>query len=288
MTFTKRNPLFGTPTMVTYGILLVFWVGCMGPESHGQSADTRRSAPARQLISSEMVPGMVSHTLKAAGALKPGYVQPVKIIAPPLTSVSLAMGGHFDDGLATPTTVGLLVGEAYRLKIMGTPREQMIEVYPTVELIDRLHPPSGQGLEFPIPIEFTLDDLLLASAGNLVTRVVYVENPQAAIPMGSSSAGTIEQIDTGHEPLQLADSLGRPVAIIRIGSRVPLQNIVPSEFLFHSPPVQLFGNGWTKNGKSTTNRLSSSGPVPTYQRRMSYGPARARPASWTDQKRRTP
>ena len=97
------------------------------------------------------------------------------------------------------------------------------EIFPTVELIDRLYPPPGLALRFPIPIELTQDELELAARGAFVTRVIYVEDPQQALPVAQRRDSEQPWIEAppGEDPLVTADRFGRPVAILRIGGRVP-------------------------------------------------------------------
>ena len=98
-----------------------------------------------------------------------------------------------------------------------------MDIYPTIELIDRLYPPPGLALRFPIPIELTQDELELAAGGAFVTRVIYVEDPLHALPVARHAKGEQPWIEApaGEDPLVTADRNGRPVAILRIGSRVP-------------------------------------------------------------------
>ena len=44
----------------------------------------------------------------------------------------------------------------------------------------------------------------------------------------------------GHDAMQAADRLGRPMAILRMGSRVPLPDEDQSRFLYQQPPVIVF------------------------------------------------
>jgi hypothetical protein len=100
-----------------------------------------------------------------------------------------------------------------------------MEIFPTVEVIDRLYPPPGLALRYPIPIELTQDELELAARGAFVTRVIYVEDPQQALPIVQPAGGEQPWIEApaGEDPLVTADLRGRPVAILRMGSRVPSQ-----------------------------------------------------------------
>ena len=56
-----------------------------------------------------------------------------------------------------------------------------------------------------------------------MTRVIYVEDPQQALPVARKANDEQPWIEAppGEDPLVAADRLGRPVAILRIGGRVP-------------------------------------------------------------------
>ena len=55
-------------------------------------------------------------------------------------------------------------------------------MYPTIEVINRLYPPQGLENHFPVPVHFTLEELEMALSGRMVTRVIYLEDPQSACP----------------------------------------------------------------------------------------------------------
>ena len=75
------------------------------------------------------------------------------------------------------------IGYVYRLQVTSIPNNDGVDIYPTIELIDRLYPPPGLALRFPIPIDLTQDELELAASGAFVTRVIYVEDPLHALPI---------------------------------------------------------------------------------------------------------
>jgi hypothetical protein len=151
-----------------------------------------------------------------------GYFQPVRIRAPEGARIALAAEG-FDDSYFGDALVGMQIGPVYRLMVTDIPNHPGLEVYPTVEVIDRLYPPPGLALRFPIPIELTQDELELAARGSFVTRVIYVEDPSTALPVVQPAKGEQPWIEAppGEDPLVTADERGRAVAILRIGSRVP-------------------------------------------------------------------
>lgn len=190
-------------------------------------------------------PGAIGRVQLERGGPLAGYFQPVEVRAPSGASVSMADAGHFDTPGPAPRNVGLLIGEVYRLRVTGIPMAPGVEVFPTIELIDRLYTPEHEAQKFPIPIEFSAEDLELAAAGKYVMRVVYLEDPLAAVP-DAEPDGSQHAFDAalGDDPLAVADQLGRPVAIIRMGARIPerVDEIDPA-FLFGCPPYQQYPSG---------------------------------------------
>jgi hypothetical protein len=151
-----------------------------------------------------------------------GFFQPVEIKAPEGVLVSLAADGQFDEPQQAPICVAMLLGQVYRIRVMGMPMAPGREVFPTIEVVDRLYTPVGQEVRFPIPIELTEEDLRLALQGKFVTRVIYLEDPQLALPVASSPEHqNWFETPPGRDPLAMADELGRPVAILRLGARLP-------------------------------------------------------------------
>ena len=199
------------------------------------------SLPAQPLVHyryrSDLPPGEVGAQRLRQGLPLHGYVQPVQLKVPEGAAVSIASDGSFSWS-STSLRVGLLVGQVYRLQVTEIPRHEGLAVYPSLELIDRLYPPAGQKLRFPIPVHITQEDLELALAGKLVVRVIYLENPQQAEPRAADpNEQQFLDVLPGEDPLQVADEWGRPMAILRMGSRLPAANGPDAGFLFGSPPV---------------------------------------------------
>ncbi|MBI2825704.1 MAG: hypothetical protein HYX69_13550 [Planctomycetia bacterium] len=183
-------------------------------------------------------PGAIGSLQLQRGGPLPGYFQPVEIKAPEGALISLAVDGAFDQPRPTPLRVGMLIAPVYRFRVTNIPLHPGREVFPTIEVIDRLYPPAGQAPRFPIPIELLQDDLELALEGNYITRVIYLEDPDRALPVASACK---EQnwFDSGPgaNPVQMADRLGRPMAILRMGGRLPDDRTGPdAQFLAGSPP----------------------------------------------------
>src|SRR3990172_9285843 len=125
--------------------------------------------------------------------------------------------------LSGPATIALQVGPVYRVAISGLPDHPGLVLYPTLEAIDYLQPPKGVGAEdFPISIRITEDMIAHAEQSRLVTEVFYLEDPELAMPAAEPGQGPLTQVGLGENPLRVADVLGRPMLIFRLGGRVPL------------------------------------------------------------------
>ncbi len=183
-----------------------------------------------------MPPGAIGQWQLQRGGPLPGYFQPTEVIVPQGSKVSLAVGLEFDDAKLNRRQAGFLIGQVYRLKVTHIPLYEGVEIFPTIELIDRIYPPPGRSLEFPIPIQITQDDLREAVQGRMVTRVIYVEDPARALPAAKQPRQLLGfDVRQGKDPLKVADSLGRPVAILRLGARVPGPQGPTRQFLYGAP-----------------------------------------------------
>ncbi len=189
-----------------------------------------------------MPPGAIGTVQLQRGGPLPGFFQPVQIKAPRGASVSLAIEGTFAQPQKAPVRVGMQIGRVYRLRVMGIPLAHGLEVFPTIEVIDRLYTPPDQQVRFAIPVELTLEDLQMALEGKFITRVIYLENPKAALPVREDPQGQgWFEAPPGSDPLAMADALGRPVAILRLGARMPDHVSGPDmRFLFGCPPLVLY------------------------------------------------
>ena len=195
-----------------------------------------RKRPHR--IGAMLPPGVVAREQLIREPDSFGYVQPVEVSVPKKATVSVADGGGFSNPHLGRLKVGLNVGSVYRFKVAGIPRNLGGEIYPTVEVVGRLRPPAGMEHRFPIPVQITQRDLEHALAGRLVVRTIFLEDPAKAYPEmeEEDNQRTIMALED-EDPLRLADELGRPMAILRLGSRVPDTSGLDSSFLFGSPPV---------------------------------------------------
>ncbi|MFO0956974.1 MAG: hypothetical protein U0800_05835 [Isosphaeraceae bacterium] len=127
------------------------------------------------------------------------------------------------DGQGT-ATVGLRVGTTYWLRVSNLPGYADAVLYPTIEMVGHLHRPGTiDPGRFPIRVPITADSLEDARArSRMTTEVVYLEDPEQALPLAfpKDEIPSVDLLPT-ENPLKVAASLGRVMAILRIGGRVP-------------------------------------------------------------------
>lgn len=195
---------------------------------------------AHRVYRSDYPPGAVGQLQLQRGGPLPGYFQPVEIIAPNGAAVSMFNGGAFQATDSGRVKAGLLIGAVYRIKVTQIPGHEGFEVFPSIEVVDRTYPPPGIEFHFPIPVHITQEELEMAMRGQYVTRVVYLEDPLMAFPQKDiPGEQRVTAVGPEVDPLHVADDFGRPMAILRIGGRVP-EDQHSMTFGFGSPPFKLF------------------------------------------------
>lgn len=192
--------------------------------------------PVHWLHQGAMPPGAIGHQRLLRGGPLSGFCQPVEVRAPGGARIAPAAGSGFGQGQVDKLLVGLAIGPVYRFKVTEIPEYPGLELFPTIEVVDRLYPPPGQALKFPIPVELTLNELLDAADGKFITRVIYLEDPDLATPV-AQAADEQPWIEArpGEDPLIVADGLGRTMAILRLGGRVPDGAQPDAAFLYGAP-----------------------------------------------------
>ena len=184
-----------------------------------------------QPLSERTPPGKTAAWLNHIRKYDPSWLQPLRVEVEGGGNVEVYSGSAMSvGGSPAPTIVAANVGHLYRLRVSGMERFPGRSIYPTVELIDRMHPPQGREDEFAIPINITAADIRIAMSGQLVTRVVYLEQPQLAQMFDPMDGEIPQSVAPGDNALQEADRLGRPMAIIRLGGRQPSPASPPGFF----------------------------------------------------------
>ncbi len=169
-----------------------------------------------------------------------GVLQSVQVSLPSKGKVTVYNGGR-ETGidLGSPAQFNVGIGFVYRLRLADMPEFPGIELYPTIEMIDRLHPPAGRAQDFPIPIRFTAEEIESAIDGRLVTKVVYLEQPQLAVTGDLTQAMLARFLPPDRNLLIEADRAGRPMILVRIGSRTPDDSRADAAFFLPPAPFRL-------------------------------------------------
>lgn len=174
------------------------------------------------LQNQNMPPGQAGAWAAVAGKASPCWYQPVLIQLPNGGNVTVYSRSFPQPAtFAAPAPFGLIVGPVYRLKLSNMPEYPGVELFPSIELIDRLHPPVGQAFEFAVPIQFTQEEIDLVLEGRLITKVLYLEQPQIVPARHLDNPARIDVLTARQDALLEADLLGRPIALVRLGGRVP-------------------------------------------------------------------
>ncbi len=128
--------------------------------------------------------------------------------------------GMFDSSpLVMPGRQNFPQGAIYRLKLTNIPDRPGVELYPTLEVAPATPRTDAYLAHTPIPMQFTDEDLDQVLAGNFVTKVIYLPDPEfqdLALPGVETLVST--RLDPGVDPIVEADRRGSILAILRIGN----------------------------------------------------------------------
>jgi uncharacterized repeat protein (TIGR01451 family) len=126
-------------------------------------------------------------------------------------------------------------GYLYRVEVGRLPGRPGVSIYPTLEVRGSLCiPPKLRAASFPAPVVLTEADIEAVLAGALVTKVVYLENPDRAVPLATRADLPIElDLPPSAHLLDEARERGRPMLVVRMGGRLLL---TPEELAHGSVP----------------------------------------------------
>ena len=233
-----RNGRFATGARRLAGLTLLIAMAAGGATAHAQPPGpiVPGPAPAESPVAGPTITASPAHDAAVAG--DPAAAGPAVVTLSPDVQVVRFQGpeGVIVEVLGpapTPVpqgdsggilTVGLKRGVGYRLRIANIPERPGVELFPVIEVVGHLHRPEGiDPGKYPIRVIFTLEDIdTVLNQGRLVTKVVYLEDPDQALPfrMPKDQIPVVSLNPTEH-PLRVASALGRPMAIVRLGGRRP-------------------------------------------------------------------
>ena len=129
--------------------------------------------------------------------------------------------GTFDSTpLVTPGRTNFNQVGLYRLKLTNIPGQEGLELYPTVE-IGPVTPRTHAFLAHnTVPVQLTVDDFSQVTAGNFVTKVIYLPDPDFQhLAVAGVETLVSTRLDPGIDPIVEADRRGTILAVVRVGNK---------------------------------------------------------------------
>ncbi len=121
-------------------------------------------------------------------------------------------------------------GAIYRLKLTNIPDRDGLVVYPTLEVAPATPETAAYLAHNAVPVEFTDEDFDQVEAGNYVTKVIYLPDPEhQELAIAGVETLVSTRLGPGVDPIAEAERRGSILVVIRMGS-IDLE-------LPHSSPV---------------------------------------------------
>src|SRR5579883_1563835 len=159
---------------------------------------------------------------QAAGPMAPAMPPLfVRFGGPPGTQVVVYPGGQVSRPFEAPATVGLRPGYIHRVQLTNLPGHPGLSLFPTIEVRGTLVPPPGLNpIPYAVPVVVTPADVNRVLAGVFLTKVIYLERPDAALPIASNPDVPLEtEVPPNRDLLAEARLLGRLLLVVRLGQR---------------------------------------------------------------------
>jgi len=133
---------------------------------------------------------------------------------------SVTPGGGFDSQpLVTPGRTNFPQGAIYGLKLTNIEKRIGVELYPTLEVALTTPRTAAYLAHNAIPIQFTPEDFDQVLAGNFVTKVIYLPDPEfQELALSGVETLVSTRLDPGVDPIAEADHRGSIMAILRMGN----------------------------------------------------------------------
>ena len=211
--------------------LVIAATGCTTGHLANNGLPTAHNLPPAQML---MHPG------PGVGGPGPGVLAPMGpggmgMEAAPQSNVQIMFGrpeggqvrwdvsnvGMYDsEPLIFPGRQNFPQGGVYRLKLSNLEGREGVELYPTLEVAPGSPRTSAYLAHAAIPVQFTDDDFDQVLAGNYVTKVIYIPDPEfQELALADVDTLVSTRLDPGVDPIVEADRRGSILAIIRMGNK---------------------------------------------------------------------
>jgi hypothetical protein len=178
------------------------------------------------------MPGMPPAGAVAARGALPGLKSPftvgrtsVRFLKPEGMKISwYAPGGNGKAGfsaqyLETPARYNFLQAAIYRLKLTDITGRPGVELYPTLEVVPAKAKTATFLAHSSVPVSFTNEDFEQVAAGNFVTKVIYLPDPEFQDLVGTAPGVVVSsRLEPGVDPIAEAQRRGSILVVVRLGN----------------------------------------------------------------------
>lgn len=195
--------------------------GCAFPKQHN-------IPPANQLMEpgpgvGGPGPGVLPPTLPPA--VIPMSMPTVQVLfaRPEAMQIRWDVGGvgMFDSTpLVVPGRQNFPQNGIYRMKLTNIAGKEGVELYPTIEIGPTTPRTEAFLAHNAIPVQFTEEDFDQVLAGNFVTKVIYLPDPEfQELALAGVETLVSTRLDPGVDPITEADRRGSIMAVVRLGNK---------------------------------------------------------------------
>ncbi len=122
--------------------------------------------------------------------------------------------------LVVPGRTNFRQAGLYRAKLQNIPGHEGMELYPSLEI----GPANPRTLAYlahnAVPLQLTVDDFNQVMAGNFVTKVIYLPDPDFQdLAVAGVETLVSTRLDPGVNPIAEADRRGSILGVLRIGNK---------------------------------------------------------------------
>ena len=130
------------------------------------------------------------------------------------------VGMYDSEPLVFPGRQNFPQGGVYRLKLTNIEGREGVELYPTLEVGPMTPRTAAYLAHAAVPVQFNDDDFDQVLAGNFVTKVIYIPDPEfQELALADVDTLVSTRLDPGVDPVVEADRRGSILAIIRMGNK---------------------------------------------------------------------
>ena len=122
--------------------------------------------------------------------------------------------------LVAPARYNFRTGQAYHVELRNIPGREGVELYPSLQIATVKAQTRAYVAHNAISLQLTDEDIDQALAGHLVTKVIYLPDPEhQELAIAGIATVVSTRLDPGIDPVVEADRRGEIVAVLQVGNR---------------------------------------------------------------------